>query len=288
MHDHNLDDLIIGNIEPENNKTKSFLTIVALLIVVMIVAIILTKILLKTPDTNKLAFEENMTEMIAPELKLQEATKEEKPEKEPSLSSIVESEISPPATETKDLAANETANETVKETTPSSYTTEKVTEVSGSGVDKEISAEAQISIAKEEVAKEEVAKDVSTKKELVKETIQDTTEDTTDDTTDETVEITKEYTQAPEPTKKPVVKSAAPKIAPSQTHYIQVGSFTQDPSERFLTAIKNSGFSYVIADEKGNGSKKLLIGPYNNRQSADSALIEVKDRINKSAFVIKK
>ncbi len=72
MHDHNLDDLIIDNIEPNNSKTKSFLTIIALMIVVLIVAIILTKILLKTPDENALAFEEDATEMIAPELKLKE------------------------------------------------------------------------------------------------------------------------------------------------------------------------------------------------------------------------
>ena len=70
MHDHNLDDLIIDNIEPKNSKTKSFLTIIALLIVVLIVAIILTKNILKTPDENFLAFKEDTTELIAPELQL--------------------------------------------------------------------------------------------------------------------------------------------------------------------------------------------------------------------------
>ena len=85
MYDHNLDDLIIDNIEPKNNKTKSFLTIIALLIVVMIVAIILTKILLKTPNNNDLAFEEDVSEMIAPELKLKERAKTPETVQEPTI-----------------------------------------------------------------------------------------------------------------------------------------------------------------------------------------------------------
>ena len=102
MHDHNLDDLIIDNIEPKNRKTKSFLTIVALLIVVLIVAIILTKILLKTPEDNRLKVEDDTSAMIAPELKLQEATKKvEKPKDELSLSNIIEQEIKKPVVEPK-------------------------------------------------------------------------------------------------------------------------------------------------------------------------------------------
>lgn len=90
MTDHNLDDLIIDNIEPKNRKTKSFLTIIALFIVVLIVAIILTRSLLKTQDNNRLILEEDTTELIAPELKLQE--KPEKIEKiaKPSLEDIIE------------------------------------------------------------------------------------------------------------------------------------------------------------------------------------------------------
>ena len=70
-------------------------------------------------------------------------------------------------------------------------------------------------------------------------------------------------------------------------YYIQVGSFTKTPSSRFLSIIKNSGFNYTITPIK-NGTKKLLIGPYPDIQSVNVALIRAKDRINKSAFVIKK
>jgi len=264
MHDHNLDDLIIDNIEPKNRKTKSFLTIVALLIVVLIVAIILTKILLKTPENHGLKVEDDTSEMIAPELKLQETPKKiEKPKDELSLSNIIEQEIKHPAVAPKK---------------PKVIAKPKPVAV-------------PVPVKKEEIS-EEVLK--------------------------ETVTITKEYTQIPQPDKKSVKVVKAPKpetqIAPATTkipkpivvpkkvpqpitppkavsnvtYYIQVGSFTKDPSARFLSVIKNSGFNYKITKPASNGVKKLLIGPYKNRRSVDTALVNVRDRINKSAFVVKK
>ncbi|HQR74229.1 MAG TPA: SPOR domain-containing protein [Sulfurovum sp.] len=277
MHDHNLDDLIIGTVPTENTKTKSFLTIVALLIVVMIVAIVLTKILLKTPDNNTLALEENMTEMIAPELKLQEAAKEPEPAKEPSLSSMIEGETPPPPAQ-ESLA---------KEVVPAPQDT---------------SAQAQQSPTQTNTS-DVVSKESEVKDEDIQEA---------EAGLDEAVEITDEYTQTaqekkktveekksqevvhtPVPAKKTVTKPTAPKpvaVKPTstQTYYIQVGSFTTDPSARFLSSIQNSGFSYTIAAGGANGAKKLLIGPYPDRASADRALANVKDRINKSAFVTKK
>jgi len=71
-------------------------------------------------------------------------------------------------------------------------------------------------------------------------------------------------------------------------YFIQVGSFTQTPRARFLSVIKNSGFSYKITPASSTGTKKLLIGPYASRAEVDTALVRVRDRINKSAFVVKK
>ena len=260
MHDHNLDDLIIDNIEPKNRKTKSFLTIIALLIVVLIVAIILTKILLKTPADNGLKVEDDTTEMIAPELKLQAAPKKiEKPKDELSLSNIIEQEIKHPAAEAKKPEA----------------------------IEKPKVIEKPKPVKTEEILKE-------------------------------TVTITKEYTQIPQAEKKPVKVIEAPKpekvVAPvvteipkpvvvpkkvpqpvtppkalaKTTYYIQVGSFSQNPSSRFLSVIKNGGFSYHITKASSKGIKKLLIGPYTSRSSVDTALVRVRDRINKKAFVVKK
>lgn len=260
MHDHNLDDLIIDNIEPKNRKTKSFLTIIALLIVVLIVAIILTKILLTSPANDEIIIEEETTEVIAPELKLQEATsktktlsKTEKTENELSLSNIIEQKIKAPAAQPPKPKPIATPVPVKKEEKP------------------------------EEVMKE-------------------------------TVSITKEYTQIPQQVEKPVKVTEVPKpkkvaatpqvkeekkpvipkpVQPPKpvsatSYYIQVGSFSQNPSSRFLSVIKKSGFSYTITKPSAKGIKKLLIGPYSSRASVDTALVRVRDRINKKAFVVKK
>jgi len=247
MNDHNLDDLIIDNIGPKNTKTKSFLTIVALLIVVLIVAIILTKIILKDPNADKIAFEENNTELVSPELTLQSAAEPKPAKKEPELSNIIENALKAP-----DLV-EDIAKETVE------TTKEVVQEPEQSEVTAKVEEAETIEIPKKkEVQKAE--KPVPT----------------------QIIEKAKER-----PTGKPV-NVPVPKPVTSQTYYIQVGSFTQAPSSRFLSIIKNSGFNYKITSPTDSGTKKLLIGPYKDRKSVDAALVEVRDRINKSAFVVKK
>ena len=253
MNDHNLDDLIIDNIKPKNGKAKSLLTIVSLLIVVLIVAIILTKVILKDPNEGKAVLEEDNTEMISPELRLQNVgKKKEEAKEETKLSTIIEKELSEPvkAPEVKEIV---------------------------------------------ETAKAEVTKPANLKMEEAKEEV----------AAPQSVEITKEFIQSPvvpevkaspkvkkvvaPETKSTPVEEKKPETITSvtgQTYYIQVGSFSQTPSSRFLGVIKNSGFNYKITT--AGKTKKLLIGPYKDRESANTALVRVKDRINKSAFVVKK
>ncbi|MDQ7047572.1 MAG: SPOR domain-containing protein [Sulfurovum sp.] len=121
------------------------------------------------------------------------------------------------------------------------------------------------------------------------------------------MQITEEFTQKPkvekvskpkakEPVKKPVkepIKTTpkpknVTKTFPHGTYFIQVGSFSQVPSSRFLSVIQKSGFQYGISRANAQGIKKLLIGPYSSRASVDAALPRVRDRINKKAFVVKK
>jgi DedD protein len=296
MHDHNLDDLIIGTVPTENTKTKSFLTIVALLIVVMIVAIVLTKILLKTPDNNTLALEENMTEMIAPELKLQEAAKEPEPAKEPSLSSMIEGETPPPAQESvakEEIPAPQdtsippqaqpqqtlTPTDTSDVASKESEVKDEDIQVAEAGLDEAVEITDEYTQTAQENKKTVENKKTLEEKQPAKKPVEK--------------KQTQEAVPTPAPAKKTVAKPTAPKpvaVKPTstQTYYIQVGSFTTDPSARFLSSVQNSGFSYTIAAGGANGAKKLLIGPYPDRASADRALANVKDRINKSAFVTKK
>ncbi len=273
MNDHNLDDLIIDNIEPSHSKTKSFLTIVALFIVFLIVGIILAKIYTKETNNATLTLEEDNSEFIAPELKLQVPAKVAKVKEETSLSTIIEQEIKAPEVKTPEVKAPEVKS---KEAVPVEKPADPI-----------VTQEA-----------------VETTKEIVK-----TTQEPVKTTT-ETVQITQEFTQKPQlpEVPKPIIKEAEipkpidipkpveavvapkeiPKTVTDASYYIQVGSFTQSPSTRFLSVIKNSGFDYTITKPTSKGIKKLLIGPYPNRAAVDTALIQVRDRINKQAFVVKK
>ena len=88
--------------------------------------------------------------------------------------------------------------------------------------------------------------------------------------------------------KKPVAKKPVPKTVSTKSYYVQVGSFKTQPSSRFISVIRNNGFRYKVTKRTVDGTKKLLIGPYRDRTSVNRALIQVRDRINKSAFVVKR
>lgn len=257
MNDHNLDDLIIDNIEPKNSKTKSFLTIIALLIVVLIVAIILTKIILKNPNANRIALEENNTELISPELTLQNVTNIPAKKEEPKAPV--------PAAKIKPEKIEKVAQPTVKITN----------EFSQKPATPDPDVEAKKRLA-EEKAKQEAQRLAETKKqeELAAKRLAE--------------EKAKQEELAAKRLAEEKAKQEASQSSATDAYFIQVGSFTKTPSARFLSVITNSGFKYKITPPTATGTKKLLIGPYKDRESANNALVRVKDRINKSAFVLKK
>jgi DedD protein len=251
MNDHNLDDLIIDTVAPKNNKTKSLLTVIALFIVVLIVAIILTKTLLKSPENDELNFEENISEMIAPELKLQEPSKEvkvAKPEEkeELSLSTIIKEKITAPD-EVKEPKETEIPTVTKKAEPATEAIKETVT------INEEMT---------EPAIKETVKPKIEVKKPAIK--------------------------PIAKPVKKPTHIKKSPQVTISGTYYVQVGSFKENPSPHFLSIIKNSGFKYHVTNPDRTGYKKLLIGPYKTRAEVDKARDTIRNRIHKSAFVVQK
>jgi len=259
MNDHNLDDLIIDTIAPKNNKTKSLLTLVALLIIVLIVGIILTKTLLKSPENDELAFEENMSEMIAPELKLQESTEVAKPKEEPSLPAIIEEKTKvkvPEVIHEETVSIEEAVKPVVEEKKPE-----------------------PVHIKKPTVTKTKPAIELPV------------TQQPEHKKTSKVVTTSKPKTKVTKPkttTEKPVVKHQAPKTTSTGKYYVQVGSFKENPSPRFLSVIKSSGFKYHVTNPDRTGYKKLLIGPYKTRAEVDKARDIIRDRIHKSAFVVQK
>ena len=251
MNDHNLDDLIIDNIEPKNRKVKGFLTMVVLIIAVLIMTIILTKIILKDSNSEKPLYEENHTEMISPELILQKNSSKKEETKAPSI----------------------------KESTSEQNSVEE-------------EAEANRKTETEKIQKEKA--EVEAKRKSEAQNISQPTAVNTNELSQETKEKVPKVQLTPErlmekartyPTTRPV---NLPKPTASEQYFIQVGSFTKTPSSQFLRVIKNSGFHYKIVTGNTKGTQKLLIGPYPDKATVNSALLRVRDRINKSAFVVKR
>jgi len=313
MHDHNLDDLIIDNIEPKNSKTKSFLTIIALLIVILIVAIILTKILLKTPDENGLAFKEDTTELIAPELQLKEVPKPQKVKEEPSLSNMIESKPQAPVVATKKTGSVEEPALVIQKEEPKLPEMPKAVETQKEPVlsnilDQEIKApvdkttKAVIGQESSLTRKEKEAKDaadiaywktVQEKRKAAerrrKENVQITAPVKPKKVQTPMVKTPKPVVQhVKKPVTKPLTTTSVPKTVESGKYYVQVGAYRKKPSTRFMSVIRNNRYKYIMTKPDRNGIKRLLIGPYSDRASVNRALIDIKDRIHKRAFIVKR
>ena len=289
MNDHNLDDLIIDNINPKNSKSKSLLTIIALAIVVLIVAIILTKTLLKDPNEQLAINNESDTEMISPDLTLQNAIKKEVTQEKLSLdkdtkSKSEETGISKKETSSNIENLNTSTDKPVKETKIEKVVVEttkpKTVVITQDIFEDEAETSAEIE-AKEKQRALAQAKKTAQKKAALKKKLA-AQKKAKQKANAAKIKVTQKTKQ------KIKNKEASTTSQSSGRYYIQVGSFRQSPSKQFLSIIKKSGFNYRITPPSSSGTKKLLIGPYSSRTSVNSALPRVRDRINKGAFVVKK
>lgn len=84
--------------------------------------------------------------------------------------------------------------------------------------------------------------------------------------------------------------ATAPKV--TQKHglgnfYVQVGSFSGKPKDTLLNKITRAGYHYKLIEFPINGKQisKLLIGPYRKRSDAVELLVNIKEQIQKDAFI---
>lgn len=263
MNDHNLEDLIVEEIQPKSSTGKNILTIFALLIIILFVAIFLMRTLLDiTPsiEEHNLTFEQNNSKEIHNELTLSNIVSLDNPHKANSnLSDIVEEDApSQPQAPKEQITAIETnATET------SNTDTVKIQE--DTVKEEEPLVEDASNISSLPTEKTEIATAViPTKTKVVNKPI---------------TKVTQKHKQT---VTKPTQKS-------KKTHYyIQVGSYRKHPSTEFLAIIRKTGFRYKVTSTNSRGIRQLLIGAYSSRKSANHALKQVQDRINKKAFVVKR
>lgn len=87
-----------------------------------------------------------------------------------------------------------------------------------------------------------------------------------------------------------IEEPALPKVTKKHdlgNFYVQVGSFSGSPKKSLLTAITKAGYHYKLIEFPINGKKisKLLIGPYRQRSQAVALLADVREHIQKDAFI---
>ncbi len=279
MKDHNLDDLIISDNEPQGNRGKKLLTIIAMLIAMLIAAIVMTRMILGNGDANQTIQEPKQEELISPELKLDTTDQNLDGAKKEldQLSNIIEDESNTTVAPKQTIIA------------PSGEIAPKTIEIDEENGVSALTPQSETSSPKptDNALKMPEATPQTPIGSMTEEQNASTQAQETDTVKEETSQAEesgykRDFAEEPAVQKEiPKTKPMANKPQSDGTYYIQVGSFTQEPSAQFLSIITKSGFAYKLS----NG--KLLIGPYGSKEDANRDLGKVKDRINKQSFIKK-
>ncbi|EFK97143.1 conserved hypothetical protein, partial [sediment metagenome] len=236
-----LDDLIISENIGSNKggSSKSILTMIGLVLAVLIGAIFLTKVVLEEPQKPKIPLEENLTNSALVQTDMNESNSSDIND-----SMMIESNTSMPVNEEVNTSVKEVSTSTNNSVTPPVVVPKKVVEKT---------------IKKDSVKKLLPVKDKVNTQEATK-TVKKDLNKTETKTVKQNTNITKEQTN-------------------NETYYVQVGSFSNKPSDNFISIINKNGYAHKVVTSQ-NGSSKILIGPYSGREKASVALEKIKDKIN--------
>jgi len=88
---------------------------------------------------------------------------------------------------------------------------------------------------------------------------------------------------------KPITKKVEKRVSQKTTeklYYAQVGSFSKyEPNKKFLKSITDKGYGYTY--KKVGKLNKVLVGPFNTRKEAKSALKVIRSSIEAGAFIVR-
>lgn len=83
------------------------------------------------------------------------------------------------------------------------------------------------------------------------------------------------------------IKTSDPKLQGSEAtkgFYVQVGSFSKfSPNKQLMNLIESNKLSYRM--QKSGDNNRLLIGPFSSKQEAQNKLGDIREKINKDAFI---
>jgi cell division protein FtsN len=279
MNDHNLDDLIIGEPGMGSRRTRNILAVAALLIIVLIAGITLSRLFFgETTENTELARAE-VEELVTPEPVAAKTASTEKKETFPKrdipdeLKPLEEEKLpetpaktTPPESNVKTENKKASISDTVTKKTEKPKT-EKKTPSAAKKTDQAAKKKKSVEKPKEKPKQTEAKPSAAKKAPAAK-------------------------TSAKKA--KPVAKKSA---KPSQLfkktaagkggkYYIQIGSFGKIPDDDYLKGIKAKGFQYTIVEKEGRF--KVWVGPYSSYEASKAKLPEVKEKLNPSAFTVRK
>jgi cell division protein FtsN len=81
------------------------------------------------------------------------------------------------------------------------------------------------------------------------------------------------------------VKPAAKAVDTTGTYYIQVGSFTKEPSKALFDRLNASGLKYTTVPS--GAATKVMVGPFQGEKAARDVLGNVKRNIESGAYIVK-
>lgn len=174
-----------------------------------------------------------------------------------------------PAVENKHVAQQEAV---VKKVQPQTVESKEVPSKKETQVKKEIVAKKELPVKKEPALKKEslFAKDEPKKESLfAKETT-----------------VKKDVKKETAPSEKEDPKKAAAKTANDGKYYVQVGSFSKAPGDKFYSSIKKLGYEYQAS--KLNEVEKVSVGPFKTEAEAREALKALRKNVEPGAFMTKK
>lgn len=143
---------------------------------------------------------------------------------------------------------------------------------------------------KAEQLKEQILKIEQTKKITEKKEVKEVPKPATKKETHSIKELVKKPVVKKETVKKPdaPVKKSTPKTIIAKGFYVQVGSFSKGPNDKYLQKLTKLGYKYALnkANIKGKTYTRVLIGPYESKTKAKNSINAIKKDLSiKSAFI---
>jgi len=289
MNDHDLDDLIVGESNTDNQGNKRILTLVGLVLIILIVGVFLAKLIYSNPkDDAKKIQETELTGITKPATHTASSAKktqaladgaipqELQPIRKESLPASQElAPINPPTavkTPKKPLVQEE------KSQTQASTSTQAKPKPKPKPKPK----------AKPKPKVKTKAKQKSKPKPKTKPQAKSKTKPKAKAKEKAKSKVKDKKKQSPKElfAKQKSGQRKGAKNSEKRQYFIQIGSFKRDPEQKYMDKIKKHGYKPIIL--KNGDMIKVRLGPYNSYDEAKAKLPKIKEQLGLDGFIVRR